>query len=123
MKTKYKIIRTPIIHSINEDETDKKFIDPFYRYGTINNPMLFKSLTSALDYFNHLKETFDWFDYVLDAPIDYMYQDNYPIQVVKCFYETDEWNANEFGEVYFYPHSFNDYRILPRIIGERNDKY
>jgi|GEM_PF-5670422 len=85
--------------------------------------MLFKSLTSALDYFNHLKETFDWFDYVLDAPIDYMYEDNYPIQVVKCFYETDEWNANEFGEVYFYPHSFKDYRILPRIIGERNDKY
>ena len=60
---------------------------------------------------------------MLDAPIDYMYEDKYPLQVAKCFHETDEWNAHEFGEVYFYPHSFADYRILPRIIGERNDKY
>lgn len=123
MKTNYKITRTPIIHSIKEYETDTRFIDPFYTYGTISNPMLFRNLSSALDYFNHLKQTFFWFDYVLAAPIDYMYEDKYPLQVAKCFHETDEWNDHEFGEVYFYPHSFLDYRILPRIIGERNDKY
>ncbi len=123
MKTSYKIIRTSIIHSIGDYETDTRFIDPFYNYGNISNPMLFKSLSSAIDYFNHLKHTFGWFDYVLDAPIDYMYEDKYPLQIAKCLDATDEWNVYEFGEVYFYPHNFTDYRILPRNIGEQNSKY
>lgn len=74
--------------------------------------MLFRDISSAIDYFDHLKKLFFWFDYVIDAPIDYIYENKYPLQIVKCLDSTDEWNVMNLGKFTFIHMLNNSYNLL-----------